>query len=180
MTCIIGLLTDNRIYIGGDSAGVSGWDIRHRADEKVFIKDNMIFGFTSSFRMGQLIRYSLKIPKQKKTQTDFEYLCTDFISAVIECFSDNGYARANNNEVSGGTFIFGYKNNLYKVEADFQVGKLDGNFDACGCGESYAMGAMDILNRIDNMSPENQIRKALETVSKYSAGVSGPFIIKSI
>ena len=52
MTCIVGLVENGKVYIGGDSAGVAGLDVRMRSDEKVFTKGNMIFGYTSSFRMG--------------------------------------------------------------------------------------------------------------------------------
>ena len=58
MTCIVGILEENGdIYMGGDSAGASGNTLKIRADEKVFINENYIMGFTSSFRMGQLLRY---------------------------------------------------------------------------------------------------------------------------
>ena len=66
MTCIVALKQEGNIYIGGDSAGVSGNNIRTRADQKVFKKSGIVFGFTTSFRMGQLIKYCLAIPKQKK------------------------------------------------------------------------------------------------------------------
>lgn len=40
MTCILGYISkeDNCIYIGGDSAGVSGLNIRLREDKKVFVR----------------------------------------------------------------------------------------------------------------------------------------------
>jgi ATP-dependent protease HslVU (ClpYQ) peptidase subunit len=62
MTCIVGMVENGKVYIGGDSAGVSGFDYHIREDQKVFQNGDMIFGFTSSFRMGQLLQYSLKIP----------------------------------------------------------------------------------------------------------------------
>ena len=36
MTCIVGLVKDNKVTIGGDSAGVLGFSLRIRDDEKVF------------------------------------------------------------------------------------------------------------------------------------------------
>jgi hypothetical protein len=35
MTCIVGLVTPKGIYLGGDSAGVGGYSLTVRADEKV-------------------------------------------------------------------------------------------------------------------------------------------------
>ena len=45
MTCIIGLVENSKVYIGGDSAGVAGYGLSVRADEKVFKKGDFIFGF---------------------------------------------------------------------------------------------------------------------------------------
>ena len=83
MTCIVGFVEKGIVYIGGDSAGVSGLDLRLREDEKVFLKNGMAFGFTSSFRMGQILRYCFTIPDQDPRKDDFSYLCTDFIDALI-------------------------------------------------------------------------------------------------
>ena len=62
MTCIVGLVHEGVVYIGGDSAGVAGLSLTVRADEKVFQNGEFLMGFTTSFRMGQLLRYSLKPP----------------------------------------------------------------------------------------------------------------------
>lgn len=183
MTCIVGFIDKNNdIYIGADSSGVDGhYNIRERLDSKVFIKNNMIFGFTSSFRMGQLIRYQLVIPEQLPSKDDYTYMCTDFIEAIIKCFKDHGYAKIHDNEIIGGFFLVGYKGKLYQIECDFQVAQINCNYDACGCGESYAMGAMEVLNRVDFMNKgytaELRIKEALSIAEKFSAGVSKPFNI---
>jgi hypothetical protein len=65
MTAIVGLVHKESVTIGGDSAGVSGLSLSVRADAKVFRKGRYLFGFTTSYRMGQLIRYSLQPPKPK-------------------------------------------------------------------------------------------------------------------
>lgn len=97
MTCIVGLVDKGKVYIGGDSAGVNSfWDLTIRADSKVFINGPFIMGFTSSFRMGQLLRYKLKTPSRFKndgTQKEiYEYMVTDFVDAVRQCLKDGGYA----------------------------------------------------------------------------------------
>ena len=62
MTCIVGLIDGNRVWMGGDSAGVSGLDITVRSDPKVFRNGDFLIGFTSSFRMGQLLAFRLRPP----------------------------------------------------------------------------------------------------------------------
>lgn len=172
MTCIVGLVDSEkgRIWIGGDSAGVGGSHIRIRLDEKVFTKNNMVFGCTTSFRMGQLIRYSLKIPQQEQ-EDDFSYLCTDFISALKKCLEENDYKE-------GGKFLLGYRGNLYQIEGDFQVAKHTYGFDACGSGEQYALGSLHILKSVSSLSPESKVEYALDAASEFSTDVCKPYTIK--
>jgi hypothetical protein len=82
MTCIVGLEHQGKVYIGADSAGVQGYNVTCRSDEKVFQNKDFILGFTSSFRMGQLLRYSFNPPTQPANKDDMHYLATDFITAV--------------------------------------------------------------------------------------------------
>lgn len=181
MTCIVGFIGDDGIYMGGDSAGVSGFDIRGRADEKVFIKDDMIYGFTSSFRMGQILRFRFNRPEHKEGIDDYEYLCSVYIDELIKCFKEHGYLREDKGEVSGGIFLIGYKGNLYKVEGDFQVGKSFDNYDACGCGEYYALGALSQLDSLysnDKMLPTDKVIRSLRSAERFSAGVRRPFVIE--
>ena len=51
MTCIVGLLHNKTIYIGGDSAGSNSSDLRVRKDTKVFENGPFLMGFTTSFRI---------------------------------------------------------------------------------------------------------------------------------
>lgn len=86
MTVIVGLVNKGDVYIGGDSAGVAGLDITIRADEKVFTNGPFLMGFTTSFRMGQLLRYKFDPPKQTVNTDDMKYMVTDFIDATRKCF----------------------------------------------------------------------------------------------
>lgn len=179
MTCIVGFAAGQSVFIGGDSAGVSNFDLRLRQDEKVFAKDGMVFGFTSSFRMGQILRYSFDIPYHDPRKDDFNYLCTDFVDALIKCFKDKGYARIDSNGVSGGVFLVGYKGNLYSVESDFQVTKVRHNYDACGCGDNYALGALRAIEDTE-MEPQKRVELALAAAEYFSAGVRSPFTVVNI
>jgi len=179
MTCIIGYVADKKVYIGADSAGVDGYDMSIRADEKVFTSGPFIMGFTTSFRMGNILRYCTSPNEQSSKQTDHEYLCTTFIDHIMAQFKTGGFSEINNNVVSGGHFLLGYKGNLYKVESDFQVGHTIFNYDAIGCGGNYALGCLCALES-SSIDPKDKIILALKAAEKFSAGVSGPFHILEI
>lgn len=174
MTAIVGLVDKGNVYIGGDSAGVSGLSITIRNDEKVFHNGPFIMGFTTSFRMGQLLHYKFDPPKQTTSQNDMTYMVTDFIDAVKKCFKDNEYGKPD----QGGTFLVGYNSNLYSIDSDFQVGLNAVGYDAVGCGSEIALGSM--FSSVGK-KPEERIKLALEAASKFNAGVAPPFrIVKQI
>ena len=63
MTCIVAVTDGQTVVIGGDSAGAAGQELRIRADPKVFLVGSFAIGFTTSFRMGQILRYSAHLPE---------------------------------------------------------------------------------------------------------------------
>ena len=175
MTCIVGLVDKGNVYIGGDSAGVAGLSISIRNDEKVFVNGPFIMGFTTSFRMGQLLRYKFDPPKQTVGKDDMKYMVTDFVDSVRGCFASNGFGDlADRTNHEGGTFLVGYHNQLYKIESDFQIAVSSTNYDAVGCGASIALGA---LHATKGKKPEDRLKMALEAASTFSAGVAPPFLV---
>jgi len=175
MTCIVGMINKDKdsVVIGADSAGVAGLELTLRKDEKVFKNNDFVIGCTSSFRMIQLLKYSFSPPRVYDKDV-FEYMCTDFINSVRECFKEGGYLQKwEDGDDKGGTFLVGHKGRLFKVENDFQVSETIQGYDACGSGESYALGSIYNSKKKD---VKNKILEALETASYFNAGVSAPFI----
>jgi ATP-dependent protease HslVU (ClpYQ) peptidase subunit len=177
MTCVVGIIHQGAIYMGADSAGVAGLELQRRADAKVFVKTDLLFGFTSSFRMGQLLRYSLSIPKRHPDKDVMEFLTTEFVDALRGCLKGGGFARKDSEVEQAGVFLLGYAGRLFRIEGDYQVAELLQPFHACGCGESYAMGAMYAT---PGMPPRARIELALRAAEEHSAGVRGPFRVESI
>jgi hypothetical protein len=177
VTCIVGFVEGDAVWIGGDSAGVGGYDLTIRADRKVFRNGPMLFGFTSSFRMGQLLRYRLVIPDHDPRVEVEQFMATTFIDAVRACLKEYGYAKKSHEEESGGTFLVGYRGRLFKVCDDYQVGvPLDG-FDAVGCGGQVALGAIFASS---HLSGRARAELALAAAERHSAGVRAPFHIEAI
>lgn len=177
MTCIVGLVEGDRVWIGGDSAGVAGWDLTVRADQKVFRNGAMLFGFTSSFRMGQLLRYALQVPDHDPRVDTDKYMATTFIDAVRECLKGRGWAENDKGQERGGTFLVGYAGRLFCVESDYQVGVPADGYAAVGCGDQIARGA---LYASGHLVGQARVEVALRAAERCSAGVRGPFHIESI
>lgn len=177
MTAIVGLVDNGTVYMGGDSAGVAHYSMTVRKDEKVFINGSYLFGFTTSFRMGQLLQYSFEPPAP--TDDLDKFMRTTFVDAIRDCLKTGGYASKNNEAESGGEFLVGVSGRLFSVSSDYQVGEASIGFDAVGIGESPALGALFAL-RQSEMSPKQRVRVALEAAERFNAGVRAPFRLKQI
>jgi len=168
MTCIVGIEHEGTVYIAGDSAGVDGCGIRTvRADEKVFVVGGIVYGFTTSFRMGQILRYSF-VPPQRNDKGDMAYLATDFVQEARRCFKEHGYEQ-------GGTFLIGYRGHLYRVDEDYQVGRSVDDFQACGAGYEVALGSL--FSSVGE-PPIDRCKLALAASAHFVTSVHGPFNIE--
>jgi ATP-dependent protease HslVU (ClpYQ) peptidase subunit len=177
MTAIVGLVHDGRVYIGGDSAGVSGLDITLRRDPKVFVNGPLVIGYTSSFRMGQLLRYQVEVPQRHGDVDVFQWMVTGVVEAMRSAFKNGGYARKENEQEQGGFFLVGYQGRLFEVGSDYQVGEPRDGYEAIGCGEDYAKGSLH-STQTSGLPPKDRLLMALRAAEHHSAGVVGPFVVE--
>ena len=178
MTCIVGYVDreNSKVYMGADSAAICDCSKTIRKDVKLFRNGDFIIGCTKSYRMIQLLQYSFKPPEIKKEI--HEYMCTDFVNAIRECFKDGGFMeKTQQDSESGGLFLVGYKDRLFKIEDDFQVGERVDRFDAIGSGGDFALGALYVLPNLKGRSIEENLITALEVAEYLSFGVESPFTI---
>jgi ATP-dependent protease HslVU (ClpYQ) peptidase subunit len=176
MTCIVGLRDQGRVIIAGDSAGSAGYQRTIRNDRKVFRNGDYAMGFTTSFRMGQLLAFSLEPPKPPKRGDLLGFMATDFIDAVRDCLKTGGYAEKDNGVESGGTFLVGVRGHLFFIDSDYQVGIPADEYAAVGCGEDLALGAL-YVTRMSDLTPEERCLAALKAAERHSGGVAAPFHI---
>ena len=175
MTCIAGYKDFNGdIYMGGDSIGVGSVTYVTVADPKVFRKKNMVFGFTSSFRMGQILQYDFEVPSHHVEMKTNEYLVSVFIPRLISKFEETKWAKVDNNQIEGGTFLLGYNKKLFEVHEDFQVLEILDNYNSCGCGEDFAKGAFWMMDGNKKIKPQERVITALECAAAHSL-VKAPF-----
>lgn len=174
MTCIVGLAQNGKVYMAADSAGVSGWSLTTQENPKLFRVGKMLIGFTTSFRMGQLLGYTLKVPLHPESMPVEEYMATLFVDAVRECLKKGGYTKVEGQREEGGIFLVGYRGRLFKFDCDFHIGESADSYAACGCGEDLARGAMYALSPHD-LEPTTALAVALGAAERHSIGVRGPF-----
>jgi hypothetical protein len=177
MTCVIGYKTDAGIWLGADSAGTNEIGQQtSRADTKVFRRQGMTFAFCGSYRMGQLLNFQLEVPDHPAGMGDYEFMVTKFIESVRDTLRDGGYTNIKNNEETGGDFIVAYRNGLYEIGCDFQVGISRRNYICLGSGMDVASGVMFALAGWWS-TPQVTIKRALAAAADHDAYVAPPFIV---
>lgn len=179
MTCIVGLIDNGDVYLGGDAAASTSNSILTRETPKVFAVGKYVFGYTTSFRMGQLIQYSFKPPKPKKedketNDTMMRFMVTKFIPALRKLLKDGGFTKVNNSQEEGGNFLVGIGGLLFQIEDDFQVGLALTPYASCGSGTDLALGSMFSTS---HMEPKERVQLALAAAQEFMPSVREPFTI---
>ena len=173
MSCIVGIVEGDEVYVGADSAAVSGYEVRESRVPKVFSNGPFVIGYTTSFRMGQILQYHLR-PTPQGPESEMQYMVCTFVEAVRRCLKEHGFSKVENNVEVGGLFLVAYRGALYRVENDFQVNLFADGVIAIGCGREYALGA---LRALETMPARERLIRALEVAAHYSGDVMGPFLV---
>lgn len=188
MTCIVGIRHSSGVLLAGDSVGVNGGGAAQmRRDPKVFqLNRHVAIGYTSSFRMGQLLRFNLSLPAivdavgDKRSDDAFEWAVKEFIPACRTALKDGGYATVNNTAEYGGYFLLAVRDRLFEVQSDYQVAEPTPAYVATGSGEEIALGALHVLVGPDSepltkTKAKEFATKALNAAVFHSAYVRPPF-----
>ena len=176
MTCIIGVEENGKAYIGADSAAGSSNLVQQISSmPKIFKKNGVIFAYTSSFRMGQILQYHVEFPEQVliESKNPFDF-AIEFAETARDAFKKFGYSEISNNSETGGIFIIGIKDKVFEIQSDFSVLHSDDGVMANGCGIEYAYGALYVSRELE---AKKRILSALEASSHYSPFVKPPFIV---
>ncbi|MFJ9902644.1 hypothetical protein ACIRVK_07015 [Streptomyces sp. NPDC101152] len=172
MTVIVGLVHRKRVHLAGDSAGSDGHQLTIRRDRKVFTNGPYVFGFTTSFRMGQLLHHAFEPPHPEGALDRF--MTTTFVNAVRTCLKDGGWARKDSEQEQAGTFLVGVHGRLFVLYGDYQVGEPVDRYAAVGCGDELALGALHATACLD-LKPRQRLTAALRAADHHSGGVAAPY-----
>ena len=95
MTCVVGIADKGKVWMGADSGAISGYDSICSSIKKVFKKSGFIIGYTTSFRMGQILEnhidYEFLVEKAKEYNNQLDFLVIEFIQAAREALKIHGY-----------------------------------------------------------------------------------------
>ena len=176
MTCIVGVVDKGRVWIGADSCGSNGWNRAPYLARKVFKRGEFLIGYTTSFRMGQLIEHCLEVrPRQEKESSD-AFMTIAFAGALRECLKEHGALKVESGVESCGTMLVGYRGELFLVEDHFHALRSANGYAAVGIGYMVALGA---LAATTHWRPRSRVMNALRISGEHCEGVGPPFHVMS-
>ena len=174
MTCIIALRDKDTgcVYLAGDKLGSNGNTKAIFKDPKIFQIGHFYFGYTTSFYMGQLLKYTWTQPCKTMHQEDDEYIFREVVPSLRKLFVDNKFGKdQRDHEPDFGQFIMVYKGRIFSVQDNLSLLECD-DFASVGCGEFHAAGAVDALVNHSSLCTPDILKEAIRITSKYSCGVS--------
>ncbi len=179
MTCIVGLVDGKNVLIGGDAAATSNSTITLRSDPKVFRVGEYIMGYTSSFRMGDILELRCPAPSPlPKGKSLREHLIRNWVDQHLRrVYKILGYIKVESGSDYGGTFLIGTRDQLCEINDNFQVGTPMNGYVVVGSGTSYALGALHAMSSIKKLTGKEKVRKALQAAAAHNAYVRAPFTI---
>ena len=173
MTCIVAIESDGKVIMGGDRLGSNGHTGAPVSEAKVFRKGLVTIGYTSSFRMGQILQHALEVPSIPVDVDLDKWVAIDFMLAIRKAFKDNGWDEEEKGIARGGKFLLAVQNKCYEIQSDYSyLRNISGEY-AVGSGQDYALGSMRSTR--GKMSTTKRIIESLETAAEYVVSVSGPF-----
>ena len=176
MTCVVGIESIEGVTIGVDSASSNGHTVHPSASGKLFRNGPLLLGFTTSWRMGQLLRYSMYVPTLDTWDVD-RWMATTFIDTVRRTLKDGGWASLKDGAEEGGTFLVGIAGRLYTVHGDYQATRSGHGYNSVGSGSTVALGALH--SAADKPAHERAIA-ALTAAAEHVTSVAAPFEVVTI
>lgn len=177
MTCIIGYIDENGVgHMAGDTAGTAVSQ-HYRSDNvhaKVFQNGSMLIGYTSSFRMGQILEHVFVQPDHPEGMSDYQYMITKVVPAIRNTFVTESFMGKE--EKHGGTFLIIYNHKLFAIQDDFAVFERPRNFDSCGSGfiaSNTAFETMTEFGLVKHIGVREALVKSIEITARTNITVSG-------
>lgn len=174
MTCIVGIETqDGKVVMGGDTLGSNWMGKTEFTQSKVYKHSKMIFGYTSTYRFGQIVELllddnSIYVPEDPKDV--YGWLVRTFIPKLQKEIKDC--------DVNCGNMLIGINGQLWEVQDDYSVLRAVTGFNSVGSGEAFAKGSVYSQVKINDGLPKDiedatkMIKMSIEAAGNLSPSVS--------
>ena len=171
MTAVAGFAKNGTVYMAADSLGSSGGVKDEIIGSKLIKRDNFLFGYTDSFRFGDILRYNFNPPYHRSSVPITEYIVTSFIPTLRQCLEDHKYVDTTPGGESGH-FLAGYQGHLFEIQSDFSILESTSNYASVGSGFLLCLGSMCTSVQHD-ISPKDVVINAIKAAATHNPFVGG-------
>lgn len=164
------------MLLAADSCSSDQWVQTRRTEPKVFQVGGYGVGFTTSFRMGDILRYAT-LPQWDGRADLHEHLVTQVIPAIRSAMTDAGWMVTREGRQEGGAFLLAAGGRLFEVANDFQVGRPREGYAAVGGGYAVALGALHAMKQRDQQmcAPRACARAAMRAARDHAIHIRPPW-----
>ena len=137
MTCIIAIEAidqqsgKNVVVMAGDWQATGNYIKQNVTKSKIFSHSNLLFGYTATFRFGQLVEHCLNnntlIPPSNASD-NYKWLVVTFVPALIKTLESNKYDAS----LRGVGLLIGINGEVWEVQSDFSVLRNSLGFNSVG------------------------------------------------
>jgi len=159
MTCIVGLEFEGKVYLAGDNQGTGFNNKSIHTQPKVFEKGGAIFGFTSTYRWGQILEHCLRdVIEPADINKTYDWLVQTLVPTIMkEC-------KASEYDEKSRNCLIGVNGQLWQLQSDWSVLRSVDGFTAAGSGYEYARGAMSYALKNHPPRTDSEVRALLDDV----------------
>lgn len=172
MTAIVAFKRNGKVFLAGDRMGSNGYNKQVVNAPKIFsVGEDLHFGYTHSFYMGQLLQHTFVPPSKDDRDTDDRYLFTKVVPALKSMFEDNDFGRKKSdkyNEPELGTFLMVYKTRIFVFQGNSSI--LEYNYAGVGCGGDDVITSINTaLDLLDDNASDEDIEYVIERAFFHSS-----------
>lgn len=169
MTIIIGIEHTDSVLLAGDLEASADNISFPQTHPKVFVKQGIVFGFSTSFRFGQLLQFCMKIPEPIPRANILEWLVSVFIPELQATLSRAEYKDS-------FECLIGIGGELYILQPDFSVIRSAYGYAAIGSAAEFALGC--VATHLGMGRPIKTILEmSIASCSAHCSGISKSCIV---
>jgi len=171
VTCIVSIVNEGIIYMGGDRGVSDESSIMSMIQPKVSIRGEWIYGYSGSLGNGQLFDFT-DLPVIKKNDDVYSLLRMEMVESYKSILDSHGSSK----DDDGTDFIIGCRGRLFEFNTeDWGVAEI--TECAIGSGGNFALGSL--YTSIEK-EPMDRIGLAMAAAITYSPTCQGPIDILHI
>lgn len=173
MTCIAGIVSDNKVFLAGER-GASDDNYIVKIDKpKIWKSNGYIFGYAGTFE-GQHLQNNF-IPPTPEGNLD-KFMHGKFLKSLKAFYEEWGIPSDKDTSLS---LLIGIRGKLYEHESEgLTLISYERDYVAIGSGSPYAMGSL--YSTQTHKDPKRRLMLALNCATDFSPSCIGPIDILSI